>query len=118
VPLHAVNVDLAIGHFASALAFKNHASQAFHRGVMSVVQRLFFVTEQFNRLTDAAGLVNAALFTDRQVHRQMQEGVVPGRIDVLHGCQSSIHIRQFGVVLRMFIDPLAGQNFNGLQGRA
>jgi hypothetical protein len=26
VPLNAINVNLAIGHFAGALAFKNHAA--------------------------------------------------------------------------------------------
>jgi hypothetical protein len=68
VPLHAVNVDLAIRHFAGSLAFKNHPTQAFHRGVMSLVQGLLFVTQQFNGLANAARLINAALFADRQVH--------------------------------------------------
>ena len=76
------------------------------------------MTQQFNGLANAARLINAALFTDRQVHRQMQEGIVPRRICVLHGCQSSLHIRQFGVVFRMLINPLTRQNFNGLQGPA
>ena len=68
MPLHAVNVDLAIRHFAGSLAFKNHATQAFHRGVMSLVQGLLFVTQQFNGLANAAWLVNAALLADGQVH--------------------------------------------------
>jgi uncharacterized protein (UPF0332 family) len=64
VPLHAFNVNIAVWHFACALTLKNHASQAFHGGVMRLMQRLFFVTQQLNGLANAARLVNAALFTD------------------------------------------------------
>jgi hypothetical protein len=67
---------LAIWHFAGSLAFKNHATQAFHRGVMSLVQGLLFVTQQFNGLANTARLINAALFADRQVHRQVQKRIV------------------------------------------
>ena len=38
VALHAGDVGLAIGHAARALAFKNHAPQAFHGLVVRVVQ--------------------------------------------------------------------------------
>jgi hypothetical protein len=75
---------------------------------------LFFVTEQFKRLSDASRLIDAALFTDGQVHGQMQEGVFSRRICILHGSQGRIDIRQFGVIFRVFINPLAGQNFDGL----
>ena len=69
--LHAVNVNLTIGHATRALAFVNHAAEALHGGVMRLVQGFPFVGEQFHRLTDAPGLVNAALLADGQVHGQM-----------------------------------------------
>jgi hypothetical protein len=92
VPLHAVNVNIAIWHFSCALALKNHAPQAFHGGVVRLVQRLFFVTQQFNSLANAAWLVNAALLADGQVHGKVQKRVVPSGVHIEHGGQSGIDI--------------------------
>jgi hypothetical protein len=82
---------------------------------MSLVQGLLFVTQQFNGLANTARLVNAALFADRQVHRQVQKRIVAIWVYHKHVGQSGIDIGQLGVVFRMLIDPLAGQNFNGFQ---
>jgi len=68
----------------------NHSAEALHGGVMRLVQGVLFVGEQFYSLSDAPGLVNAALFADGQVHGQMQKRIFLGGICVQHAGQGSI----------------------------
>ena len=73
--------------------------------------------QQFNSLANSTGLVNAALFADGQVHRQVQKGIaLPLGVGV-DLSQGSLHIGELCVVRRMLGDPLAGQGFNGFHGR-
>jgi hypothetical protein len=116
--LDAVDVHIAIRHAARALTFVNHAAQAFHGGVMGLVQGVAFVGEQFHGLANAARLVNAALLANRQVHGQMQKRILSGGINIEHAGQGRIHVRELGVVLGVLVNPLTGQNFDGLQGGA
>ena len=65
LPLLSAAMDTVTeGRLAIALAVPKHLSQTFHGDVMRIVQRVTPVREQFNRLADAAWLVNAALFGD------------------------------------------------------
>jgi len=108
VPLNAVNVDIAVRHAARALTFENHATQAFHGGMVRLVQGLSFVAQQFHRLPNAAGLVNAALLADGQMHGQVQKGVFFGGVNLQHAGQGGVYVGQFGMVLGVLVDPLAG----------
>ena len=115
VALHAGDVGFTVGHAARALAFKNHASQAFHGAVVRVVQRVDPVRQQFHCLADAPGLVNAGLLADGQVHREVQKRIGPVGVVVEHAGQRSIKIGQFGVVFGVLVDPLADQHFHGFE---
>ena len=115
--LHAIDVGLAVGHATRTLAFVNHATQAFHGLVVCIVQRVELVGEQFHRLANAAGLVDAALFADGQVHRKVQKRVGPVRVVFQHAGQGRVHVGQFSMVFGVFVDPLADQHFHGLQWR-
>jgi hypothetical protein len=79
------------------------------------MQRIALVGQQFHRLADAARLVDAALFADRQVHRQVQERVGVGRVGRAHGSQCRIDIAQGLVVLGVLGDPEAGNRLDRLQ---
>lgn len=73
--------------------------------------------EQFNGLAYSTGLVNAALLTDGQVHRQVQKGIaLPLGVGV-DLSQGRLHISELCVVLRVLGDPLAGQGFYSFHGR-
>jgi cytochrome c553 len=75
LPLHAGDVGVAIRRAASPLALPDHPAQALHRAMVRRMQRVVAVRQQFHRLTDAARLVDRALFADRQMHRQVQERI-------------------------------------------
>ena len=66
--LYAGYIGIAIGWAASALAFPDHLAQAIHGFVMCVVQGIAFCRQEFNRMANAARLVNRALLADGQVH--------------------------------------------------
>ncbi|MCY1382136.1 hypothetical protein D9M69_701230 [compost metagenome] len=83
------------------------------RGVQIAASR----GQQFHRLADARWLVDAALFTDRQVHRQVQEGVVAGAAArFAKAGERRVHVGKLGVVFGVFGDPLAGQGLDGFHG--
>ena len=77
------------------------------------MQRVASCAQQFYRLADAAGLVNAALLADGQVHGQVQKRVVSVRVDLLHISQGTVQVGQLGVVFGVFVDPTAYQLFQG-----
>ena len=116
--LHGGDVGIAVGRAAGALAFPQHLAQAFHGGVVGVVQRIEPFGQQFDCLTDAARLVNAALLADRQVHGQVQKRVGLLRRFVVVAGNGCVHVRQVCVVLGMLGNPQAGQRLDGFHGRA
>ncbi len=115
-PLHSVDVGVAIGGAAAALAFPNHLAQGLHGFVMRAVQGVAFGAEQLYRLTDASRLVNRALLAHRQVHGQMQKGVGLAVFHVIHACERCIDIGKVSVVFRVLGHPLAGQSFQRVHG--
>jgi len=88
----------------------------FHSVVVRVMQRVFFRGEQFDRLADAARLVDRALFADRQMHRQVQKRIRLAAFNVVHGGQRSAGIGEVEVVLRVLVDPHARYCFQGIHG--
>ena len=55
---------------------------------------------------DAGGLVDVALLADRQVHRQVQEGVLAAVLDAVGGGQRGRLVGQQRVVLGVLGNPL------------
>ncbi len=93
----------------------HHATQAFHGLVVGIVQGVEPVGQQLDCLTNASGLVDAALLADRQVHRQVQKRILPVRVGCVHVGQRSIDVGQFGVVFGVFVNPLADEHFHGFE---
>jgi hypothetical protein len=114
--LHAPYIDVAIGGASGTLALPNHLAQAIHGFVVSGVQGVTAVGQHLYGLPNAAGLVNAALLADGQVHGQMEERIALTFIDLLHGSQGCIDIGQLCVVLRVIVNPQAGDGFYGFKG--
>ncbi len=114
--LDAVNVGGPIRRTASTLTFPDHLPQAFHGFMMGMVQRIASRRQQFYGLANAARLVNTALLTDGQVHRQVQKGVGLACVFVGHFQQCGVHVRQLCVVLGVFVNPQAGDGFYRFHG--
>ena len=70
-------------------------------------------SQQFNRLANAAWLVDAALLGNGQMHGQVQERVGFVVVCVDHFEQGCIHVLQVGMVFGVFGYPLTGYYFNG-----
>ena len=66
--LNTVNVSRAVRRPAGTLAFPYHLAKTVHCFVVRIMQRITFGCQQFNRLPNAARLVDGALFADGQVH--------------------------------------------------
>jgi hypothetical protein len=73
------------------------------------------VGEEFDRLANAARLVNAALLADGQVHGKMQERVGAPILNLGHGGQRSVHVLKVLRVLRVLIHPLIRYDFDSFQ---
>src|SRR3990167_7344885 len=73
---HLVDVGLAVGRSAGALAFPEHGAQALHHLVVRRVQIAASRGQELHRLADARWLVDAALLADGEVHGQVQERVL------------------------------------------
>jgi hypothetical protein len=65
--------------------------------------------ELLHRRADAGGLVDAALLADRQVHRQVQEGIGAPVLHRVAGGQRRFEVGQVGAVLRVLLRPLRSQ---------
>ena len=113
--LHTVNVSRTIWRAACALALPHHLPQAVHRFMMRIVQGVKSCCQQFNRLANAAWLVNRTLLADGQVHRQVQERIRPAALHVVHLCQCRICIGKIGMVFRVLSNPLACYYFKSFQ---
>jgi len=82
--------------------------------MVSLVQVATPGCQQFHRLPDPRGLVDAALFADGQVHGEVKEWVFLFSLArFAHLGQCGIHVRQFVVVLGVFGNPLASEHFDG-----
>jgi hypothetical protein len=77
--------------------------------MVRVVQRIAARRQQFDRLPDAARLVDRALLADRQVHGQVQEGIGLAVVAFIDARDSGVAVCHVGVVLGMLLQPLAGQ---------
>ena len=64
---------------------------------------------------DAARLVDRDLFGDRQVHRQVQEGVRLAAFDRVVARDGRFHVFQFGVVFGVLDDPVGGDGIHRRQ---
>ena len=86
--------------------------------MVGVVERIEPRGEQFNRLANAAWLVDAALLADRQVHREVQKSagfIGRGLRRLLRdGGQRSVNVGQHSVVFRVFVDPQTGDGLDRL----
>ena len=76
--------------------------------MVCVMKRVAPVGQQFNRLANSPGLVNAALLADGQVHGQVQKRIALSLRVGIHLTQGRIHIGEFCVVFGMLGNPLAG----------
>jgi hypothetical protein len=114
---HGVQVGLAVGRQAAALAGPDHLAQALHHLVVGLVQRAAAPRgQQLHRLADAGGLVDGHLLVDRQVHAQVQEGVGAAFLDRVDGGQRGGLVGQLGVVFGV-LKPIQsrGQGLHRLQ---
>lgn len=83
------------------------------------MQGIALAAEQFNRLANAAWLVNAALFTERQMHGQVQERIDTTAIGrCVHGPQGGIQIGKISGVFGVQVQPSGCYRFNRLQHAA
>ena len=118
VALHTGHVRRAIGCAPTALAVLQHSAQALHGLVMGLVQGVVPMGQQLDRLPDAAGLVDAALLRDGEMHRQMQECVATSVLRHAHGGQGSIQVGEVAGVFGVLIHPLNRYDFNSFQRKA
>ena len=113
------DIGLTVWWSPGALAFPQHAPETLHDLMMSSVQIAASRGQQLDRLTNAGGLVDAALFADGQVHRQMQKRVFAALgFGLSDSAQSRIQIGEFRMVFGVLGDPLVGQGFDGFHGLA
>ena len=113
--LDTVNISRTIWRVACTLAFPHHLPKTVHRFVMRIVQGVAPGGQQFNRLANAAWLVNRALLADGQVHRQVQKRIRLAALHVVHLCQCRICIGKIGMVFGMLRNPLASYYFQSFQ---
>ena len=113
--MYGIDIGCPVRWAARALAFPQHLAQRVHHLVVGIVQRVTTAGQQLHRLADAAGLVDAALLTHRQVHRQVQEWVGARRVFGIHTGHGSVGVGQLGVVFGVFVDPLACYYFNSFK---
>jgi hypothetical protein len=92
-----------------------HLAQAFHDHVMRGVQIAAAVREQFYRVANAAWLVDAALFADRQVHRHVQKRVAAGAARRIYAGHGGIGIGKVGVPFGVLGNLAGGQRFDRFQ---
>jgi cytochrome c553 len=115
VPLHAIDISLAVGRTPGALALPHHAAETLHRVVVGIEQRAATRGQQLDRLADAARLVDGALLADGQVHRQMEKRIFTTVFSVVDANDGSIGIGQLRVVFGMRIDPARRDGFQRFQ---
>ncbi len=78
--------------------------------MVRVVQRIAPCGQQLHRLANAAWLINAALLADGQVHGEVQKRVGAIRRGFLQLGQRLLQVGKLGVVLRVLVNPLAGND--------
>jgi len=110
--LHASNIGVTFGWAPRLLTFPQHFPQAVHGFVVGLVQGVAFVGKQFDGLAYASGLVDAALLTDRQVHRQVQKRVGAALLRFAHAGQCGVYIGKVLCIFGVLIHPLACYGFN------
>lgn len=113
--LHTRDVSRAVGHFSSHLTVLQHFPEALHHFMVCMVKRISTVRKQFHGLSDPARLVNAALFSDGQMHGQVQKRIFPTGLNVGHGAQRCIDVRKITGILRVFVHPLTCYYFDSFQ---
>jgi hypothetical protein len=86
--------------------------------VLRVVDRVFPFGQLRHSGLNALGLVNRALFTDGQMHRQVQKRVRVTRLDGVSLFQGPGGVGQDVVKFRVFVDPLGGQGLQSVHGFA
>lgn len=113
--LYTIDIGVAIGWTARALALPNHLAQAVHGLMMRIVQRVAPGGQQLHGLAYAAWLVDGALLTDRQVHGQMQEGIGSAAFHVVLFFKRSVRVHKVGMVFGVLVQPLACYYFNSFK---
>ena len=83
---------------------------------MRIVQRIEPRSQQLHRLTNATGLVDAALLAQAEMHAQMQERVGLAQLFGADCEERGVDIAQISVVLGVLINPQAGNGFDGFEG--
>ncbi len=83
--------------------------------MMRIVQRVTSGGQQFHGLTYAAWLVDGALFTDGQMHGQMQEGIGSAAFRVVLFFKRSVRVHKVCMVFGMLVQPLARYYFNSFK---
>ena len=114
--LDTLDVSRAVRWSARTLAFPNHLAQAVHRLMVCVMQRVSLCSQQLDRLPNAARLVNRALLADRQMHRQVQEGIGLASFNVVHFFQCHIRVGKIAMVFGVLGYPLTCYGFKSFQG--
>ena len=78
---------------------------------MGFVLRAATLRQQLEGGADARRLVDGNLLRDRQVHRQVQEGIALALLDRVIGGDGGLDVAQAVVIFRMLHDPVAGDGF-------
>jgi hypothetical protein len=114
--LYTCDIGVTIGWTARALAFPNHLAQTVHGLMMRIVERVAPGGQQLHGLAYAAWLVDGALFTDGQMHGQMQEGIGSAAFHVVLFFKRSVCVHKVCMVFGMLVQPLARYYFNSFKG--
>jgi hypothetical protein len=112
---HAVDIGLAIGRQLAALGAPEHFAEAFEHVVQRFVAVAAPALQQREGGADAGRLVDRQLLLDRQVQREMQEGIGLALLRRPFARQRVFGFEQ-GVVFGMQFDQVGGQGSIGVPG--